>query len=84
MLLIVIGIDRIIGVGDITNNRNIWKILLAEFLGTFCLVSIGIASTTAAWSPGYAPSMVQIAFTFGLVVATIAQVILFVFFSFLI
>lgn len=48
--------------------------LLAEFIGTFFLVAVGIASTTAAWKAGYAPSMVQIAFTFGLVVATLAQV----------
>lgn len=70
----VSGVNRIIGVSDITNNRKIWKILLAEFLGTFFLVSIGIASTTTAWKLSYAPSMVQIALTFGLVVATLAQV----------
>lgn len=70
----ITGVNRIIGVSDITNNRKLWKILLAEFLGTFFLVSVGIASTTAAWEIGYKPSMVQIAFTFGLVVATLAQV----------
>lgn len=69
------GVNRIIGVSDITANRKIWKILLAEFLGTFFLVSVGIASTTGAWKTGYAPTMVQIALTFGLVVATLAQVI---------
>lgn len=63
-----------IGVADVTNNRKIWQILLAEFIGTFLLVSIGIASTTSGWSPGYKPEMVQIALTFGLVVATLAQV----------
>lgn len=68
------GVNRIIGVSDITNNRKIWKILLAEFLGTFFLVSIGVASTTGLWATDYKPSMVQIAFTFGLVVATLAQV----------
>lgn len=68
------GVNRIIGVSDITNNRKIFKILLAEFLGAFFLVSIGIASTTGAWGDGYKPTMVQIAFTFGLVVATLAQV----------
>lgn len=47
--------------------------LIAEFLGTFLLVSIGIASTTG-WGNGYEPSMVQIALCFGLVVATLAQV----------
>lgn len=63
-----------IGVADVTNNRKIWQILLAEFIGTFLLVSIGIASTTSGWAPGYKPEMIQIAFTFGLVVATLAQV----------
>lgn len=48
--------------------------LFAEFLGTFFLVAVGVACTTAGWVDGYKPSMVQIAFTFGLVVATIAQV----------
>lgn len=69
-----LGVNRIIGVNDITNNRKIWKMLFAEFLGTFFLVAVGVACTTAGWSDGYKPSMVQIAFTFGLVVATIAQV----------
>lgn len=64
---------EIVGVGDITDNRNIWRMLVAEFLGTLLLVSIGIASTTG-WGQGYEPSMVQIALTFGLVVATLAQV----------
>lgn len=69
---LVSGLKKIIGVADITDNRNIWKALLAEFIGTFLLVSIGIGSTTA-W-PDYSPTLVQIAFTFGLVVATLAQV----------
>lgn len=69
------GVDRIIGVSDVTQNRKIGQILLAEFLGTFFLVAIGIASTTGGWGDvPYAPTVVQIAFTFGLVVATLAQV----------
>lgn len=66
------SVQRFIGVSDITNNRKLWRVLLAEFLGTFLLVSIGVASTTGNWSSTYAPSMVQIALTFGLVVATLA------------
>lgn len=66
------GLKKIIGVADITDNRNIWKALLAEFIGTLLLVAIGIGSTTG-W-PDYSPTLVQIAFTFGLVVATLAQV----------
>lgn len=64
---------EIVGVQDITDNRNIWRMLIAEFLGTMLLVSIGIASTTP-WGDGYVASIPQIALTFGLVVATLAQV----------
>uniref|UniRef100_U5ENE4 Putative aquaporin 4 n=1 Tax=Corethrella appendiculata TaxID=1370023 RepID=U5ENE4_9DIPT len=66
------GMKQIVGVSDITDNRNIWRMLIAEFLGTFLLVSIGIGSTIG-WGGDYAPSMTQIALTFGLVVATLAQ-----------
>lgn len=47
--------------------------LVAEFLGTLLLVSIGIASTTG-WEKDYNPTIPQIALCFGLVVATLAQV----------
>ena len=47
--------------------------LIAEFLGTLLLVSIGIASTTG-WEKDYEPTIPQIALCFGLVVATLAQV----------
>jgi Major intrinsic protein len=67
------GMKEIVGVQDITDNRNIWRMLIAEFLGTMLLVSIGIASTTG-WGNGYEPTIPQIALTFGLVVATLAQV----------
>ncbi|KAG5675059.1 hypothetical protein PVAND_004996 [Polypedilum vanderplanki] len=66
------GVKEIVGVQDITDNRNIWRMLVAEFLGTLLLVSIGIASTTG-WGNGYEPSIPQIALCFGLVVATLAQ-----------
>lgn len=68
-----LGVKQLVGVADITENRNIWRMLVAEFLGTFFLVSIGIGSTMG-WGGDYAPTMTQIAFTFGLVVATLAQV----------
>ncbi|CRL01023.1 CLUMA_CG014291, isoform A [Clunio marinus] len=66
------GIKEIVGVQDITDNRNIWKMLIAEFLGTLMLVSIGIASTTG-WVTDAEPNIPQIALCFGLVVATLAQ-----------
>lgn len=51
--------------------------LFAEFLGTFFLVAVGVASTLAHDDKSDAVAViktVQIAFTFGLVVATMAQV----------
>lgn len=68
------GLKKIIGVADITDNRNIWRQLIAECLGTFLLVTIGIGSTTGGFGESYTPSVPQIAFTFGLLVATLAQV----------
>lgn len=66
------AIQRTIDFSDVT-NQNIFRILLAEFLGTFFLVFIGICSTTSGFGSDYHPSIVHIAFAFGLVVATLAQ-----------
>ncbi|XP_059480321.1 aquaporin AQPAn.G [Neocloeon triangulifer] len=65
----------IIGYSDITDDATIWRALAAEFVGTFFLVFVGCASVSASWSEGYAPSMSQIALTFGLAVATMVQAI---------
>ncbi|XP_017487445.1 PREDICTED: aquaporin AQPAn.G-like, partial [Rhagoletis zephyria] len=62
-------IPKIIGVSDVTHKR-IWRALIGEFLGTFFLVAIGVGSCTG-WGT-YTPSVPQIAFCFGLVVATMA------------
>ncbi|KAH8372610.1 hypothetical protein KR009_001032, partial [Drosophila setifemur] len=58
--------SKFVGVADITENKKIWRMLLGELLGTFFLVFVGVGSTTSGSVP-------QIAFTFGLTVATIAQ-----------
>jgi len=63
------GAGSILGLSDITDNRHIWRMLVAEFLGTLLLVYIGCGSITSTDSP----TAVQIALTFGLVVATLAQ-----------
>ncbi|XP_049308215.1 aquaporin isoform X1 [Bactrocera dorsalis] len=63
-------IPKIIGVSDITENKKIWRALIGEFLGTFFLVAIGVGSCTGG--DAYTPSVPQIAFCFGLVVATMA------------
>ncbi|XP_055916611.1 aquaporin AQPAn.G isoform X1 [Eupeodes corollae] len=65
--------SQIIGISDITDNKNIWRILTAEFIGTFFLIFIGVGSTVGGWNDGFSPSIVQIAFTFGLTVAALAQ-----------
>ncbi|EDW90918.1 aquaporin isoform X2 [Drosophila yakuba] len=58
--------SKFVGVADITENKKIWRMLLGELVGTFFLIFVGVGSTTSGSVP-------QIAFTFGLTVATIAQ-----------
>ncbi|EDV35593.1 uncharacterized protein Dana_GF12394, isoform A [Drosophila ananassae] len=58
--------SKFVGVADITENKKIWRMLFGEMVGTFFLVFVGVGSTTSGSVP-------QIAFTFGLTVATIAQ-----------
>ena len=60
------------GLTEIMKDRNIWKALLAEFLGTLVLVFVGCGSCTN-WGDG-APTIVQISLAFGITVATMAQV----------
>lgn len=62
-----------LGIDDVT-DRRVLRPLLAEFVGTMLLVVVGTGSTSA-WSDTDAPSVVQIAFTFGLAVAVIAHII---------
>uniref|UniRef100_A0A1I8Q620 Aquaporin n=2 Tax=Stomoxys calcitrans TaxID=35570 RepID=A0A1I8Q620_STOCA len=63
--------SKIVGVSDITENKKIWRMLFGEMVGTFLLVVIGVGSCVSAadWSP----TVPQIALTFGLTVATLAQ-----------
>ncbi|CAH1134308.1 unnamed protein product [Ceutorhynchus assimilis] len=66
--------NSIIGVNEFTDNRALWKMLLAEFLGTLLLVAVGCGSCINM--SGYLDTpIVQIALTFGLMVATIVQAI---------
>ncbi|KAH8416093.1 hypothetical protein KR222_008121, partial [Zaprionus bogoriensis] len=60
--------SKFVGVADITENKNIWRMLLGELVGTFFLVFIGVGSTATG-----SATVPQIAFTFGLTVATLAQ-----------
>ena len=71
-------VEEALGLKEMVRNRDLWKALLAEFLGTLLLTLIGCFSTIG-WgaedeTDDYAPSMVQIALAFGITVATLAQV----------
>ncbi len=65
------------GFTEIMKDRNnVWKALLAEFLGTLILVFVGCGSCLN-WdgNDGDGPSIVQISLAFGITVATMAQAI---------
>ncbi|XP_023019051.1 aquaporin AQPAe.a [Leptinotarsa decemlineata] len=65
----------VLGLSEITENHSIWKMLIAECLGTLILVFICCGSCIGInQSPDYVP-YVQIALTFGFTVASIAQAI---------
>ncbi|TMW40881.1 hypothetical protein DOY81_014039, partial [Sarcophaga bullata] len=63
--------SKFVGITDITENKKIWRMLFGEMIGTFLLVVIGVGSCTG--SIDWIPTVPQIAFTFGLTVATLAQ-----------
>ncbi|XP_076057624.1 aquaporin AQPAe.a-like isoform X3 [Oratosquilla oratoria] len=65
-------ITSYIGVKDVTDVRRIWKMIVAEFLGTLVLVFIGCGSCVQF--PEASPStVVRIALAFGISIATMAQ-----------
>ncbi|KAL0850473.1 hypothetical protein ABMA28_012270 [Loxostege sticticalis] len=64
----------ILGLSDITENKLLWRQLVAELLGTFILVAIGCAACIAIVESN-APKTTSIALAFGLLVGSIVQVI---------
>ncbi|XP_035701925.1 aquaporin AQPAn.G isoform X2 [Folsomia candida] len=68
-----ISLEEIIGVKDVCGNKGLWRMLIAEFIGTLLLVFLGCGTCISSWTAEYSPSMVQIALSFGLIVATLAQ-----------
>ncbi|XP_035430707.1 aquaporin AQPAe.a isoform X2 [Spodoptera frugiperda] len=68
------GTSSIIGLSDVTDNKLIWRQLVAELVGTFVLVSIGVASCITISSTN-APQVTSIALCFGLLVGSIVQAI---------
>ncbi|XP_063547779.1 aquaporin AQPAn.G isoform X2 [Cydia strobilella] len=67
------GTSSILGLSDVTDNKLIWRQLLAELVGTFLLTSIGVASCIAIGDT--AGNITSIALAFGLLVGTIVQTI---------
>ena len=64
----------IFGCDELSKNRDIWRMLIAEFVGTMMLVLIGCASCVEGWNEQYSVSLVAVALTFGIIIATLAQV----------
>lgn len=69
------GFRVILGIDEIANNRNIWKALIAEFLGVFFLVLVACGACVVNWGKGTDADIVQISLAFGVTVATMAQCI---------
>ncbi|XP_063633369.1 aquaporin AQPAe.a isoform X2 [Cydia splendana] len=69
----LLGTSSILGLSDVTDNKLIWRQLLAELVGTFLLTSIGVASCIAIGDT--AGNITSIALAFGLLVGTIVQTI---------
>lgn len=67
------GARGFVGVEEVT-KLGFLQMLFVEALGTFILVLIGCASCVR-WSETELPTVIHIAFTFGLVVATLAQIL---------
>lgn len=63
-----------LGLQEVMRNRDLWKALVAEFVGTLFLVFLGCLTTIGWPDEGYQPSMVQEAIGFGITVAVMAQV----------
>ncbi|XP_049886365.1 aquaporin AQPAe.a isoform X3 [Pectinophora gossypiella] len=63
-----------LGLSDVTDNKLIWRQLVAELVGTFLLTSIGVAACITI-NDTNTPKITSIALTFGLLVASIVQII---------
>lgn len=63
-----------VGLSDVTDNRMLWRQLIAELVGTFVLVAVGVAACISLSPPAQPPQTTSIALAFGLLVASIVQV----------
>lgn len=64
---------NVFGCEEFSKNRDIWRMLMAEFVGPLFLVLIGCASCVEGWNEAYSPHIVQVALSFGVTIATMAQ-----------
>nr|CAG4640694.1 EOG090X02IK [Eulimnadia texana] len=64
---------NIIGLGELSSSTNLWRAVIAEFISTLLLVFFGCASCVSEWRENYSPNIIQIALTFGIVIATMVQ-----------
>jgi len=62
---------KILGVEEFTESTKIWRMLCAEFLGAFSLLFFGCGTIMHVEG---AVLVVQVALTFGLTIAVLAQV----------
>ncbi|XP_050425394.1 aquaporin AQPAe.a isoform X2 [Adelges cooleyi] len=67
-------VHGMITMDDVSDNNKIWRMLLAEFLGTAMLLFVGCGSIM--WLNGQLGSsgVIQIALTFGFIIATLVQI----------
>lgn len=61
---------KVLGVEEFTDSHKIWRMLCAEFLGTFFLVMVGCGSVVYANSEVL---VVQVALAFGFIIAAMVQ-----------
>ncbi|KOB68913.1 Drip protein [Operophtera brumata] len=69
--------NSFLGVSDLTDNKLIWRQLVAELVGTFLLVAIGVASCITI-NAGSSPQTTSIAICFGLLVGSIVLLEIFI------
>lgn len=67
-----LGTSSIVGLSEVTENKLLWRQLVAELAGTFLLTSIGVASCITIGDSN-APQTTSIALCFGLLVGSIVQ-----------
>lgn len=54
---------------SMTRNSFIWRMLIAEYVGTMLLVLVGCAATVSGWNEDHSISLVGVALTFGILIA---------------